>query len=44
MRFAGALSMFHGNNERVGVGSVTLTENLIDATIAQFGQRIGSEQ
>lgn len=44
MRFAGVLSMFHGNNERVGVGSVTLTENLIDATVAQFGQRIGGEQ
>jgi acetylornithine deacetylase/succinyl-diaminopimelate desuccinylase-like protein len=44
MRFAGALAMFHGNNERVGVGSVTLTENLIAATIAQFGQRIGNER
>ena len=38
MHFAGALSMFHGNNERVGVGSVARTEQLLTAVLAEFGK------
>lgn len=41
MHFAGALSMFHGNNECVGVGSVALTESLLAATVARFGEITG---
>jgi acetylornithine deacetylase/succinyl-diaminopimelate desuccinylase-like protein len=39
MRFAQSLSMFHGNDERVGVGSVALTERMLAATLAEFGER-----
>ncbi len=42
MDFAGALSMFHGNNERVGVESVELTTQMLAATVAQFGEMTGS--
>ena len=41
MDFAGALAMFHGNNERVGVTSVELTTTMLAATIAQFGELTG---
>lgn len=39
MDFAGSLAMFHGNNERVGVGSVDLTERMLAATLRRFGER-----
>ncbi|MDJ0954105.1 MAG: M20/M25/M40 family metallo-hydrolase [Acidimicrobiia bacterium] len=42
MDFAGALSMFHGNNERVGVTSVELTTQMLAATVALFGELTGS--
>ncbi len=44
MRFAGALSMFHGNNERVGVRSVALTEDLLTRTLEHFGELTGASQ
>jgi acetylornithine deacetylase/succinyl-diaminopimelate desuccinylase-like protein len=37
MRFAEALSMFHGNDERVGVTSVGLTEQMLAAVVRHFG-------
>jgi acetylornithine deacetylase/succinyl-diaminopimelate desuccinylase-like protein len=40
MDFAGSLSMFHGNNERVGVGSVDLTTKMLASVLDRFGQRI----
>lgn len=44
MDFAGALAMFHGNNERVSVRSVDLTEQLLATVIARYGERTkGSE-
>ena len=42
MHFAGALSMFHGNNERVGVGSVELTTRMLEETLTRFGAITGS--
>lgn len=39
MDFAGALSMFHGNNERVGVASLDKTERMLAETLARFGRR-----
>ncbi len=42
MDFAGALSMFHGNNERVGVGSVELTTRMLTETLSQFGKLTGA--
>jgi acetylornithine deacetylase/succinyl-diaminopimelate desuccinylase-like protein len=44
MRFSEALSMFHGNNERVGIGSVDLTERMLAAVIAEFGVNTGGER
>jgi len=44
MDFAGALSMFHGNDERVSVGSVDLTTELLALIIARFGRRVGAAQ
>lgn len=44
MDFAGALSMFHGNNERVGVGSVDLTMRLLAQTLRNFGERTGAAE
>ncbi|MCP3998676.1 MAG: M20/M25/M40 family metallo-hydrolase [bacterium] len=41
MDFAGALSMFHGDNERVGVGSVDLTTKLLAKILHRFGERTG---
>ncbi len=41
MDFAGALSMFHGNNERVSVGSVELTTRLLAEILTRFGVRTG---
>jgi acetylornithine deacetylase/succinyl-diaminopimelate desuccinylase-like protein len=41
MRFAEALSMFHGNDERVGVGSVHLTEKMLAAVVRHFGDKTG---
>jgi len=38
MAFAGALSMFHGNNERVGVGSVELTTQMMAETLGSYGR------
>ena len=34
--------MFHGNNEKVGVGSVELTTKMLAATLARFGELSGS--
>jgi acetylornithine deacetylase/succinyl-diaminopimelate desuccinylase-like protein len=42
MDFAGSLAMFHGNNERVSVGSVAMTTEMLDLTIRRFGERIRS--
>ena len=39
MDFAGALAMFHGNDERVSVRSVDLTEQLLATVIARYGER-----
>jgi acetylornithine deacetylase/succinyl-diaminopimelate desuccinylase-like protein len=40
MDFAGSLAMFHGNNERVGVGSVDLTTTMLATVLDRFGQRV----
>ena len=40
MDFAGALSMFHGNDERVSVGSVDLTTKLLALILENFGKRV----
>jgi acetylornithine deacetylase/succinyl-diaminopimelate desuccinylase-like protein len=37
MDFAGSLSMFHGNNERVSVRSVELTERMLARVLTHFG-------
>jgi acetylornithine deacetylase/succinyl-diaminopimelate desuccinylase-like protein len=42
MDFASSLAMFHGNNERVSVASIDLTERMLTATLAQYGLRTGS--
>ncbi len=39
MDFAGSLAMFHGNNERVSVGSVDLTEKMLTTVLHRFGER-----
>jgi hypothetical protein len=40
MDFAGSLAMFHGNNERVSVGSVGMTTDLLARTVERFGDRV----
>lgn len=37
MDFAGSLAMFHGNNERVSVRSVELTERMLGRVLTHFG-------
>ena len=44
MEFSGALSMFHGNNERVGVSSVERTRQMLSGTLANFGDRTGRHE
>lgn len=41
--FADSLSMFHGNNERVGVRSVELTTRLLESTLEHFGAATGTK-
>jgi len=42
--FAEVLSMFHGNNERVGVASVELTTRMMEETLAAYGRRTGKRR
>ncbi|MCP4965240.1 MAG: M20/M25/M40 family metallo-hydrolase, partial [bacterium] len=37
--FANSLAMYHGNNERVSVVSIDLTERMLAATLAEYGRR-----
>ncbi|MBA2338479.1 MAG: M20/M25/M40 family metallo-hydrolase [Acidimicrobiia bacterium] len=40
MGFGEMLSLFHGNDERVSIGSLTATTALLATTVARFGDRL----
>jgi acetylornithine deacetylase/succinyl-diaminopimelate desuccinylase-like protein len=41
MSFGAMLSLFHGHDERVSVGSLERTTRFLEATLARFGERVG---
>ena len=41
MSFGEMMTLFHGHDERVSVGSLERTTHLLDTTIARFGDRTG---